>query len=60
MCVTKVSGHILNFEGTGRRYLSEKPHHQQLSGEKKCGNAPDGGVEISKFVFHVLQSYLRA
>ncbi len=27
---------------------------------KKNGNAPESGVEISKFGFHVLQSYLRA
>ncbi len=58
--VTKILGHILHFEDPGRRYLSENPYCQQLSGEKKGGNAPGNGVEISKFVFHVLQSYLRA
>ncbi len=34
-------------------------HYQQLSGEKKGGNVSESGVEISKFVFHILQSYLR-
>ncbi len=59
-CVTKISSHILHFEGPGRRYLSESSYYQQLSREKKGGNAPECGVEISKFVFHILQSYLRA
>ncbi len=59
-CMTKISGHILRFEGLGRRYLSENPYYQQISGEKKGENAPESGVEISKLVFHVLQSYLRA
>ncbi len=58
--VTKISGHILHFEGLGRRYLSENPYYQQLTGEKKGGNAFESSVAISKFVFHVLQLYLRA
>ncbi len=52
--VTKISGHIHRFEGPGRRYLSENPYYQQLSGEKKDGNAPESGVQISQFVFHIL------
>ncbi len=48
------------FEGPGRRYLSENHDYQQLSGEKKGGNAPESDEEISKFVFYVLQSYLKA
>ncbi len=59
-CVTKMSGHILYFEGSGRRYLSKNPYYQQLSGEKIRGNAPESGVEISKFVFYFLQFYRRS
>ncbi len=59
-CVTNIQGHILHFEGNGRRYLSENPYYQQLSREKKDRNAPESGVKISKFVLHVLQSHLRA
>ncbi len=58
--VTKIPGYIHNFEVLGRRYLSENPYYQQLSGEKKAGNAPESGVQISKFIFYVLQSYLMA
>ncbi len=58
-CVTKISGQILHFEGPGRKYLSENPNDQQLNGEKKAVNAPQSGVEISKFVFHVSQSFLK-
>ncbi len=57
--VKKIYGHILHFESPGRRYLSENSYYQQLSGVKKCENASESGVEISKFVFHILQSYLR-
>ncbi len=57
--MTKISGHILHFEGSGRRYLSENPYYHQLPKEKKGENAFESGVEISKFIFHVLQSYLR-
>ncbi len=61
-CMAKISGHILHFEGPGKRYLSENPYYQQLSREKKGGNhnALESGVEISKSVFHVLQSHVRA
>ncbi len=51
---------LLHFEGLGRRYLSEDPYYQQLSGEKKGGNAPESGVDISKLLFQVLKLYLRA
>ncbi len=58
--VTKISGHIFHIEGPGKKYLSKNPYYQQLSGEKMDGNAPESGVEISKFVFYVLQSYWRS
>ncbi len=57
--MTKISGQILHFEDPRKKYLSEIPYYQ-LYGEKKAGEAPESDVEISKFVFHVLQSYLRA
>ncbi len=52
--LTKILGQIFHFE-TERRYLSKNLYHQQFSGEKMGGNAPESGVEISKFVFYVLQ-----
>ncbi len=58
--MTKISGQILHFEDPGMKYLSENPYYQQLYGEKKAREATESGVEISKFVFYVLQSYLRA
>ncbi len=54
-CVIKISGRVLYFEGSGRKYLNENSYCQ-LSGEKTGGNAPESGVEISKFILHVLQS----
>ncbi len=44
--MTKISGHIFNCEGLGRRYLSDNPYYQQLYREKKARNAADSGVKI--------------
>ncbi len=47
--MTKILGHLLHFDGLGKRYLSENPNYRQVSTEKKDGNAPESGVEISNF-----------
>ncbi len=59
MCDQDLISYTSFFEVPGRKYLNENPYYQQLSGEKKNGNASESGVELSKFVFHILQSYLR-
>ncbi len=58
--LTEISGHVLHFEGPGRKNLSKNPYYQQFSGERMSENAPESGVEISKFVFYILRSYCRS
>ncbi len=44
-CMTRISDHILHFEGPGKRYLSKNPYYQQHSVGKEGGNAPESRVK---------------